>query len=59
MATGVHVKYPKKKEKNPGYGKARKGVKVKCLGNPLGVRVIPTNPTKKGGIMQPTRGKKK
>ena len=55
----AHVKYPKKKEVNPGYGKARKGVKVKRLGNPLGVKVIPTNPCKKGGIFRATKGKAK
>ena len=51
------VKKPKMKEINPGYGKARKGIKVKTLGNPLGVKVIPTNPTKGGGINRKTKGK--
>ncbi len=53
----AHVKYPKKKEVNPGYSGARKGIKVKTLGNPLGVKVIPTNPTKGGGINRKTKGK--
>jgi hypothetical protein len=53
------VKKPKMKEINPGYGKARKGVKVKMKGNPLGVKVVPTNPTKKGGIFRATKGKAK
>jgi len=55
----AHVKYPKMKEKNPGWGAARKGVKVKEIKGPANKGVLATNPTKKGGIMQPTRGKKK
>ena len=51
------VKKPKMKEINPGYSGARSGIKVKTLGNPLGVKVIPTNPTKGGGINRKTKGK--
>lgn len=53
------VKKPKMKEINPGYGKARSGVKVKTIGNPLGLKVVPTNKTKSGGIFRATKGKVK
>jgi hypothetical protein len=55
------MKYPNTKamEKNLGYSGAKKGVKVKEIKGPANKGVLATNPTKKGGIMQPTRGKKK
>jgi len=55
----AHVKKPAMKENNPGYGSAKSGVKVKEVKGPANKGVLPTNPTKSGGIMQPTRGRKK
>jgi len=54
------MKYPKTKamEKNLGYGKAKKGVKVKEIKGPANKGVLPSNPTKKGGIFRATKGKK-
>lgn len=49
-------KYPKIKENDPGKAGAKGiGAKVKMLLNPLGVRVLPGNPTKKGGIFGRTK----
>ena len=53
------MKYPKMKEKNPGYGKARKGVKVKEIKGPANKGVLATNKTNKGGIFRATKGKVK
>ena len=52
-----YAKYPAIKETNPGYKGAKTGTKVKMKLNPLGVRVLAGNPTKKGGIFRAT-GKK-
>ena len=48
------MKYPKTKamEKNLGYGKSKKGVKVKMKKGPANKGVLATNPTKKGGIFR-------
>lgn len=51
------VKTPKLKEKNPGYGSARSGVKVKEIDGPANRGVLVTNPTKGGGINRKTKGK--
>ena len=53
------VKKPKMKEINPGYGKARKGVKVKEIKGPANTGVLATNKTKSGGIFRATKGKVK
>ncbi len=53
------VKTPKMKEINPGYGKARKGIKVKQIKGPANKGVLATNKTKSGGIFRATKGKVK
>ena len=48
----AHVKKPAMKENNPGWKGAKSGTKVKTVGNPLGLKKLPGNVTKGGGIFR-------
>ena len=58
MATAQPVKYPKMKETNPGWKGAKTGTKVGMKKGPANKGILPTNPTKKGGIFRATKGRR-